>query len=196
MTDTKHWTGPLQHLLYSKLTWVLFCGWGSSALQFVEPAGESGSETTGDRGEFTGTETQTGPAGLAAHTLTISDVTVSLSHWSHVTVGVNTETILTVQRLLLWTEELVSNRLTKPWTRLLHYFIDFPCCSAFNLVSFPQTPFHAPAHLLTSVLRRWNSWFTSSTPQQEINSQQRFPANSVSTREHEATFINSLGKLN
>lgn len=45
---------------------------GSTALQFVESAGEPGGETVGDREESTGTETQTGPAGLSAHTLYIN----------------------------------------------------------------------------------------------------------------------------
>lgn len=35
----------------------------------MESAGGSGGETTGGRGQFTGSETPTGPAGLAAHTL-------------------------------------------------------------------------------------------------------------------------------
>lgn len=47
------------------------CG-GSSALQVLDSAGEPERETPGDRGEFTGAETQTGPAGLSANTHSIT----------------------------------------------------------------------------------------------------------------------------
>lgn len=69
-----------------------FCLWvcsscrGSSALQSVESRGNSGGETSGGRGDVTGTETPSGPAGLAAHILRLLPGESLLNCTKHLTV--------------------------------------------------------------------------------------------------------------